>query len=643
MCGISAYINLKGEPLKDTSTILKMLKVQKHRGPDDSGIRAFSLSSGESQECTIDAPVGIDGRFEGMLGFNRLSILDLSINGHQPMVSPDQKVLLTLNGEIYNAFDLKPELEEWGYKFHSTTDTEVVLALYLKYGFEGMLSRLNGMFAIAVVDLAKQEVYVTRDRFGIKPMYYLSTGETFAFSSELKSFKYLQGFEFRLDQDQLDEFLLFRSNVRGTLFQEVQSLEPGHYLLFKPDRGLSKKAYFNINDYARTDSPGKLELFGEKMESWLSRSVQSQLMSDVKLGCQLSGGIDSSLVTWLANRSSEKGSFESVSIVFNDQRFSEEKYIDRVTDTLGIASHKFLMDADYYLDHIGQATWHLESPLNHPNTVGIYKLSQRAREYVTVLLSGEGADEVFGGYGRFYNIAYPYRTRKLLHELKKNLKHPGAFASYFNHANRAVMETAFMTPAMAKLLWPGFRKEEAVDLRLSMYRSLNGSLFDRQVKYEMQSYLPDLLIRQDKMSMAHSIENRVPFLDNEVVEQAFSIPEKYLLLRKSPEGRNTEKYLMKQMCAGTFGKDFAFRAKMGFGIPVRSFFLNPKFSDYLHDQVAPGIRQRALFNHEQVSGWLSNVQNLKYYELEALWVLVAFEIWAGIYLDSNHENWHTSG
>ena len=265
MCGISAYIHLKGEPLIDTSTILKMLKVQKHRGPDDSGIRAFSLSSGESQECTIDAPVRVDGRFEGMLGFNRLSILDLSINGHQPMVSPDQKVLLTLNGEIYNAFDLKPELEEWGYKFLSTTDTEVVLALYLKYGFEGMLSRLNGMFAIAVVDLGKQEVYVTRDRFGIKPMYYLWTGETFAFSSELKSFRYLRDFEFRLDQDQLDEFLLFRSNVRGTLFQEVQSLEPGHYLLFRPGRELSKKAYFNINDYARTDAPGNLEIFGEKM------------------------------------------------------------------------------------------------------------------------------------------------------------------------------------------------------------------------------------------------------------------------------------------------------------------------------------------------------------------------------------------
>jgi len=643
MCGISAYIKLKGQPPTDTSTILKMLKVQKHRGPDDSGIRAFSLGSGESREFGTEAPEPVDNRFEGMLGFNRLSILDLSVNGHQPMASPDQKVLLTLNGEIYNAFDLKPELEEWGYRFKSTTDTEVVLALYLKYGFEGMLSRLNGMFAIAVVDLGKQRVYVTRDRFGIKPMYYIWTGDTFAFSSELKSFRYVEGFDFSLNEEHLDEFLMFRSNLRGTLYKGIESLEPGHYLSYEPGYELRNRVYFDINNYTRDGASGGLDLYGEKLESWLSTSVQSQLMSDVKLGCQLSGGIDSSLVTWLANRNSEKGSFESVSIVFNDHLFSEEKYIDRVTQTLGITSHKFLMDADYYLDHMERATWHLESPLNHPNTIGIYKLSQRAKEYVTVLLSGEGADEVFGGYSRFYNIAYPFRTRKLLHELRKNLKKPVDFAAYFRVADRAVLETAFMTPAMAKSVWSGFSNLAATGLRKSLYNSLDGSLFDRQVKYELQSYLPDLLIRQDKMSMAHSIENRVPFLDNQVVENAFSIPEKYLLLRKSPEGSNTEKYLMKKMTAATFGNDFAFRDKMGFGIPVRGFFQNRRFSEYLHDQITPGIRRRGIFNHKLVSGWLSNIQNLKYYELEALWVLVAFEIWARIYLDSDHENWHTSG
>ncbi|MBN1414291.1 MAG: asparagine synthase (glutamine-hydrolyzing) [Bacteroidales bacterium] len=643
MCGITGYINLNNKPIKDTSRIIQMLKVQKHRGPDDSGIRAFSLRSGQSKELVTNVPQSIEGNFEGVLGFNRLSILDLSLNGHQPMVSPDEKVILALNGEIYNAFDYKPELKEWGYRFRSTADTEVVLALYLRYGFEGMLDRLNGMFAIVIVDLGKNEILITRDRFGIKPMYYVVTGYTLAFSSELKSFGYLEGFRFQLDETQLDEFLLFRNNIKGTLFKDIQTLDPGHYLSYSHDTGFFVKRYFDINHYDRTrKEPGDLDYYGEKLVEWLGRSVQSQLMSDVKLGCQLSGGIDSSLVTWLANRNSEKGNFEAVSIIFNDSRFSEEQYIDRVSKQLSITSHKFLLESDYYFDNLERATWHLEVPINHPNTIGIYKLSQRAKEYVTVLLSGEGADEVFGGYGRFYDIGYPFRTRKMLHEIKKNLIHPFRMKDYFDHEYRAVMATVFMTPFMAGNLLDGFNEERAISGRKDLYRILSGSLFDRQVKYEMHAYLPDLLIRQDKMSMAHSIENRVPFLDNEVVENAFSIPEKYLLIRKSPEGRNNEKYLLKKIIADTFGRDFAFRDKMGFGIPLKEFFLNKSFAEYLNDSILPGIRERKLFTDKLVLSWLADLQNLRYNEMEALWVVASFEIWAGVYLDNNYENRDTS-
>ncbi len=642
MCGITGYINLNGKPIQDTNTILNMLRVQKHRGPDDSGIRAFNLKNGESVELSIQNPVSIDSKFNGILGFNRLSILDLSVNGHQPMPSPDQKVLLTLNGEIYNAFDFKKELIQWGYQFKSTSDTEVVLALYLKYGIEGLLDRLNGMFAIVIADLGKNTLYIARDRFGIKPMYFISTGETFAFSSELKSFMYINNFNFSLEEKQLDEYLLFRNNLGGTLFKDIQSLDPGHYLSYTHDKSVIRNRYFNLNNYSRTiEVSDDLSSFGNKLEQWLSKSVQSQLMSDVKLGCQLSGGIDSSLVTWLANRNSDKGNFEAVSIIFNDHRFSEEKYINRVTDNLGIISHKFLLDPEYYCDNIEKATWHLESPINHPNTVAIYKLSQRAKEYVTVLLSGEGADEVFGGYSRFYNISYPFQIRRLLHEIKKDLKHPMNLINYFDPEYRAVMATAFMTPTLARKLRSEFSREEAIKSRIFLYQSLSGSLFDRQVKYEMKSYLPDLLIRQDKMSMAHSIENRVPFLDNEVVEDSFTIPKEYLLLRKSHEGSNTEKYLLKKMTAGTFGNDFAFRNKMGFGIPIREFFLSNKFTEYLNDKTLPGIKKRGLFNHELVSSWLSEIRNLHFTEIEALWVAVTFEIWASIYFDNNYENRNT--
>lgn len=639
MCGITGYIHLNGSRIKDTSQIIKMMNVQRHRGPDDSGIRAFSLASGSTAEMNAKHAKPIEENFEGIIGFNRLSILDLSMNGHQPMLSPDGKVILTMNGEIYNAFDFKAELIKWGYCFKSTSDTEIVLALYLRYGFRGLLDRLNGMFAIVVIDLLQRKIYLARDRFGIKPMYYILTSETFTFSSELKSFKFIDGFSFNLNMENLDEYLIFRNNMQATLFKDIQSLTPGQCLSFTLDNGLEKGYFFDLNSLERSQQiTGIIEQYRSNLEDWLSKSVKSQLMSDVKLGCQLSGGIDSSLVAWLANRSSDKGNFETVSIIFDDKRFSEEEFIDRVTADLKMPSHKFLLDSDYFLENIEKATWHLETPINHPNTIAIYKLSQRAKEYVTVLLSGEGADEVFGGYSRFYEITYPFNVRKLTHEIRKSLKSPTSLKKYFDHEYRAIMATAFMLPETAKSLIKDFNEERAISRRLYHYRTLSGSAFDRQVKYEILSYLPDLLIRQDKMSMAHSIENRVPFLDNEVVEHSFSIPEKLLLLKKSPEGYNTEKYLLKKMAADTFGNDFAFRDKMGFGIPVREFFLNSKFSEYLNDMVLPGIRRRGLFNYELILGWLSGIRRVKYYELEALWVMVSFEIWASIYLSADYEN-----
>ena len=642
MCGIVGYINRKSDLIENTHSIISMLQVQRHRGPDDSGIRVFSLRSGYSEGMSINEPLAVDGTFEGVIGFNRLSILDLTYNGHQPMVSPDNKVLLTLNGEIYNAFDYKSELQEWGYRFRSTTDTEIVLALYLKFGFEGMLSRLNGMFAIVIIDLHKKVVFITRDRFGIKPMYYILNDNTFAFSSELKSFRYIDDFEFQLNAEQLDEFLLFRNSLKGTLLRDINTLSPGYFLTYTHEKGLVNNRFFNINDYSRSSKLNcGVDNYIRNLEEWLSKSVKSQLMSDVKLGCQLSGGVDSSLVTLLANRNSEKGKFEAVSIVFRDHKFTEEEYINTVTELLGIVSHKFLLDSDYYLDNFKKATWHLEAPINHPNTIAIYKLSQRAKEYVTVLLSGEGADEIFGGYERFYEISYPFQPRRLLHEVKKNLKHPFDFFKYFNDENRAIMATAFMLPAIAQRLKKNFLPDKAVESRKSLYQSLSGSLIDRQIKYEVLTYLPDLLIRQDKMSMAHSIENRVPFLDNDLVENSFAIPEELLLLRKSPEGHNTEKYLLKRMAANTFGNDFAFREKMGFGVPIREFLLNVRFAEYLNDKILPGIKQRKLFNYELISGWLSGISKLRYDELDALWVTVSFEIWASIYLDKEYENSYT--
>ena len=635
MCGITGYINTDKRAINSTAVIKRMLTAQKHRGPDDSGIMAFSLVTQVGKEYPHQEIESLEEPFEGMLGFNRLSILDLSKNGHQPMCSPDGKVILLLNGEIYNAFDLKPALVSDGCNFKSTTDTEVVLYLFLKYGFHGMVQRLNGMFAIVVADLREQKLYITRDRFGIKPMYYYNKNGVLAFSSELKSFYALDDFKAELDTTKLDEYLVFRNNLHNTLLKDVHCIEPGHYFTYCHDKPISNTRYFDINEYNRkSDDKNSFKDETAALRNVLKTSVESQLMSDVKLGCQLSGGVDSSLVTALAKEIKQDNLLESVSIVFDNKNFTEKPFIDEVTKQLDIISHQFPLQSDYYQQQIQKATWHFEQPINHPNTIGIYLLAQKARDYVTVLLSGEGADEVFGGYSRFYAVKYPYSNRTFWSGVKKAgtkiftyLKH------YTDPFNRANLNVASMSTAMATSLKPDFNYEQATQHRRKIFNGLTGSVFDKQVKYDIATYLPDLLTRQDKMSMAHSIENRVPFLDNEVVAHSFKIPEDYLVRKKAAEGKQTEKYILKKVTGEIFGDDFAFRNKMGFGIPIREFMSKPAFNSYLLEDILPGLTKRNILNISQITHWINNLQTIKPAELDALWVVVSLEIWMKQFID----------
>ena len=635
MCGITGYYNFDSKPIRSNKEIVEMLEVQRHRGPDDSGIVFFNLNKKSKKEVFHKQIKNLDNNFEGVLGFNRLSILDLSMHGHQPMSNDKGDVILTLNGEIYNAFDFKDELIKDGFHFKSTSDTEVVLYLYLKYGWDKMLSLLNGMFAIVIVDLRVSEVYIARDRFGIKPMYYFKEDNKIGFSSEIKSFYKINGFKATLNKDLLDEFLIFRNTRNESLINEVNILAPGHYIKFNKEGEITSKQFFNINDYKRDDIiSNNIEVLKNDVELTLQKSVKSQLISDVKLGSQLSGGVDSSVVTYLANNLVKEKNFESVSIIFDNENYSEEKYIDQVADQLKIESHKFKMDADYYLDHIKKATWHLEGPINHPNTIGIYLLAQRAKEYVTVLLSGEGADEVFGGYSRFYLMKYRYKI-PFIKGLIKNFPNALRYLKdYQNIPLQAINGTAFMPFEAAKKIKPDFNFYKATKPRMDLYKSFEGSIFDKQVKYEIATYIPDLLIRQDKMSMAHSIENRVPFLDNEVVKRSFQYPEDIMI----QEETNHEKFLLKELCSNFFGKDFSYRDKMGFGIPLRDFFKDQKFKKYLTNDIFQSLQNRNLFNKVELKKLFENIENLNFKEMDTLWVLITLEIWIQEFIDKQGLN-----
>jgi len=389
MCGFTGYLHLEGAFETANTTIRQMLALQQHRGPDDSGVVAIHRAGAGFEEVSAHSDVTLQQPADLMFGFNRLSILDLSPMGHQPMISPDGQVVLMMNGEVYNAFDYKPELEALGHRFKSTTDTEVVLHLYLEYGMNGMIQRLNGMFALAIYDFRLGTLFLARDRFGIKPLYVLREAGRIAFASEMKSFKALPNFRFEADYSGIDAFLLFRNGINQTLFKNIENCPPGVYLSIQ---GSDVKSH----TYYRLDNEGQSPLrtdAKEVLDQALRRSVRSQMISDVKLGCQLSGGVDSSLVTYYAAEALKEGQLETISIIFDDPIFSEARYIQQVADQLHLQAHQYVMDGRYYFDTLQQATWHFEQPLNHPNTIGIYLLSQEAKKHVTVLLSGEGADE----------------------------------------------------------------------------------------------------------------------------------------------------------------------------------------------------------------------------------------------------------
>ncbi len=606
-----------------------MIAIQKHRGPDDSGIVGINTKEKNFEEISSTTTANFSTSKDLLFGFNRLSILDLSPNGHQPMISPDKKVILMMNGEVYNAFDFKDDLISKGHTFKSTSDTEVVLHLYLEYGIEKMVKMLNGMFALAIYDFTLDSLFLVRDRFGIKPLYILQEENRIAFASEMKSFKPLPNFKFEADFSRMDEFLLFRNLINTTLFKNIVNCTPGTYLKIK-NGTISSHTFYDINSEGNQIITSNEK---EVLEKALQKSVSSQMISDVKLGCQLSGGVDSSLVTYFAAQNVAKGNLETISITFKNPNFSEEKYIDYVAEQLSLKAHKYEMEATYYFDVLEKAIWHFEHPLNHPNTIGIYLLSEQAKKHVTVLLSGEGADESLAGYSRFIRA----KENKLLSKsffggLKRNKNSAIDYLSYaLNPDKKMIMETAFGSVATAKALRPSFKLSKAIIDRNNTLKKVTGETCLRQRKYELLTYLPDLLMRQDKMSMAHSIENRVPFLDNEMVTTSLNISGDKLIAQHN--NKLEGKKVLKDICAEKFDEKFAYRDKMGFGIPLREFMTTQFFQNKWQNEIEPNLKKRNQFQLDVVSSWVKNIKTATPEQLDAIWLLLGFEVWAKQYLD----------
>ncbi len=634
MCGIAGFVDLSGAPA-DPVTLARMAEVQRHRGPDDQGFRLFSLRSSTSEELQA-GDLTPRPQFEGALGFNRLKILDLTQCGHQPMINRCGNILLAFNGEVYNAFDFRHELEASGFEFRSRTDTEIILYLYEKYGLDGLLERLNGMFAIVIVDLRSQEIHIARDHFGIKPFYWAMAGSTVLFASEAKSFLSHPAFRAELNDAAIDEYLSFRF-IAGeqSLLKGVHHVRPGHCLRITAE-GVTSRPFWRLPDYERREMTDAMAL--ETLEGVLRDSVRSQLLSDVKVGCQLSGGIDSSVVSLFA-RSHFDADMETFSIVFDDPNYTEKAWMEQAAAAARAVSHQFTFTSDFFFDTISKASWHMDQPMGHPNSVGIWLLAQRAREFVTVLLSGEGADEVFGGYTRFYYASLQPKVAPWMPILRATPGVGHRFARQFRDtpADSFIMASLFEQPGELAAMRPDADFGAVLERRRALFGEGRSDHLSNCFRYEMQTYLVDLLVRQDKMTMAHSVENRVPFLDRRLVDFTRSIALRHLVrdtvsLRDS-RMRNT-KVVLKQLAAKLFGERFAYRSKSGFSLPLGDLFAGPRATRLMEDHILPGMRDRGIVDAEIVRGRWKRMRQLGQGASESVWISVALELWAQQFLDA---------
>jgi len=519
MCGIAGFIDKTGglNQKRRNLIVRNMLRLIKHRGGDAVGIKDCSNIS---------------------IGHTRLSIVDSKSRANQPFSDTDSA--LSFNGEIYNHIELRNKYLKR--KMISYSDTATLFGLLHVLPIKKVLSIIHGMYAFSFLDKKKGLLSLTLDKFGIKPLYYVDTPDYFAWASEIKAFKALPRFTFEFNEKHLKEYLIFRY-IAGeeTLFRNIHKLQAGEYLAYSLKNGLlNKQKYYDLNEATKN-----IREFSEKI---LEESIRSHLMSDIPVGVQLSGGIDSSLVALFAQRHS-KNKLHTFSIGLKDKKWNEFKYSDFVSKLLKTNHHKIIFSKRDYIRLFSKITYHLDEPIIHPNTVPMYILAKKAREYTKVLLTGEGADEIFYGYNRYFEsrlasdkdiyISNSFNNPRLVSKIIKNQK---------------------LT----------FSEREKILKTSHQIKKRDG----RVSYYDVYTYLPHVLLRQDKAGMAGNIENRVPFLYEPVVEQAFNLKTRTVVFGgKTPLKKIAMKY---------FPTDFVLRRKCGFGLPVSSWLKDKEaFLPYL--------------------------------------------------------------
>jgi asparagine synthase (glutamine-hydrolysing) len=549
MCAICGQFNRDNRPVV-ADEVVAMRDAMRHRGPDGHGLM-------------VDGPIG--------LGHRRLSIIDLA-GGHQPLSNEDGTVTVVFNGEIYNFAEIRTELEARGHRFATRSDTEVIVHLYEEKGAD-CVERLRGMFAFAIWDSKRRQLLLARDRVGIKPLYYADTPKSLLFASEMKSLLMSSAVDAGADPQGVRRFLTYRHPYgNATLFKGVRQLPPGHVLIANDD-SVTIRRYWDVP----TAEPGAAAVAPEAFLELLDEAVKLRMISDVPLGAFLSGGIDSSAVTALMARHTERVRTFSIGFVPGDE--NELSWARLVSDRFGTEHHESLLGSEDFFTLMQRLVWHHDEPMMFPASIPLYLLSRESKPVATVMLAGEGADEILAGYG---NNVRAYWANRLASHVPMALRRtaaalplPGRMASIAGRA--ALSDTdlimggyrlpghAAMTAA-CRLDLPASAADDRELLDEIGFEQRRGTFLDRLLYFQMKTYLVALLMKQDKMSMAASIETRVPFLDHHLVGMAFTQPDASKI-----HGR-TGKYLLKEASRRVLPASVIDRPKRGFPVPIARWF-----------------------------------------------------------------------
>lgn len=612
MCGIAGFM---GQVENRADVIRNMTEVITHRGPDSDGFFTDDNIS---------------------MGFRRLSIIDLGA-GHQPIYNEDKSLVLTFNGEIYNYKDLRKELIAKGHKFYTDTDSEVLV-----HGFEewkeDMLPKLRGMFGFAIYNTKDNSLFIARDFFGIKPMHYTQLGNDFVYASEIKSILEYPKFEKKFNRKALDSYLSFQYAVPPeTFFEGVYCLMPGHYLWYK-DGEVETTRYFEARFNPNEEMTEEEAV--DRIEKVFENSVNAHKIADVEVGCFLSSGVDSSYVsTYFADQKTFTVGFDF------GEKYNEISWAKNLSEKIGVEHHTHLISSEEFWDAVPTVQYHMDQPLADPSCIALYFVSRLASHYVKVVLSGEGADELFGGYTcyndprvfKVYQTIVPHCIRKAIRAICRKLpdiKGRDYLIRACDKLEERYIGNAFMYDYKQKqelLKDPSIATRPQDLTRKYYYRCRKYDDVTKMQYLDINMWMVgDILLKADRMSMANSLELRVPFLDKEVFKVASSLPTK---LRCN---KHNTKYAMRKAAVRHMPEATAEKEKLGFPVPTRVWLRDEKYYNVVKTKFK-GKTAEKFFNTDVLVSWLDSHFSGKEDNSRRVWTIYVFLVWYDIYFDEDSE------